>query len=141
MSPEGNPTMNKRILFVGIALLALVCAAMAADVTGKWTMEQAGRNGGPPRVSTFDLKADGAKLTGSLSAPGRGGDPMVSQISNGKVDGDKISFDVVREFQGNSMTIKYEFTLKGDEMPGKVTMPGMNGGDARVMEVTAKRAK
>ena len=133
--------MTKRILFVGFALLALACVAVAADATGKWTMEQPGRGGGPPRVSTIELKVDGAKLTGSLTAPGRGGDPMVSQVSNGKVDGDKISFDVVRDFGGNSMTIKYEFTLKGDEMPGKVTMPGMNGGEPRVIEVTAKRAK
>ena len=133
--------MNKRILFVGLVLLALACVAMAADATGKWTMEQAGRNGGPPRVSTIELKVDGAKLTGSITAPGRGGDPTVSQISNGKVDGDKISFEVVRNFGGDSMTIKYEFTVKTDEMAGKVTMPGMGGGEPRVMDATAKRAK
>jgi hypothetical protein len=115
---------------------------MAADATGKWTMEQPGRGGGPPRVSTIDLKVDGAKLTGSLTAPGRGGgDPVAAPISNGKVDGDKISFDVVRDFGGNSMTMKYEFTVKADEMAGKITMPGMNGGEPRVMDATAKRAK
>jgi hypothetical protein len=134
--------MTKRILFVGFALLALACVAMAADATGKWTMEQAGRGGGPPRVSTIDLKVDGAKLTGSLTAPGRGGgDPVATPISNGKVDGDKISFELVRQMGGNSMTMKYEFTVKADEMAGKITMPGMDGGDPRVMDVTAKRAK
>lgn len=134
--------MTKRILFVGFALLALACVAMAADATGKWTMEQPGRGGGPPRVSTIDLKVDGAKLTGSLTAPGRGGgDPVATPISNGKVDGDKISFELVRQMGGNSMTMKYEFTVKADEMAGKITMPGMDGGDPRVMDVTAKRAK
>jgi hypothetical protein len=134
--------MTKRILFVGFALLALACVAMAADATGKWTMEQPGRGGGPPRVSTIDLKVDGAKLTGSLTAPGRGGgDPVATPISNGKADGDKISFEVVRQMGGNSMTMKYEFTVKADEMAGKITMPGMDGGEPRVMEVTAKRAK
>jgi hypothetical protein len=134
--------MSKRILFVGLALLALACVAMAADATGKWTMEQAGRNGGPPRVSTIELKVDGAKLTGSVTSPGRGGGaPVPAEISNGKVDGDKISFDLVRDFGGNSITIKYEFTVKGDEMTGKTTFPGMDGGEPRVMDVTAKRAK
>ena len=134
--------MNKRILFIGWALLALACVALAADASGKWTMEQASRGGGPPRISTFDLKVDGAKLTGTLTAPGRGGgEPVPAQISNGKVDGDKISFDVVRDFGGNSVTIKYEFTVKADEMAGKMTFPGMDGGEPRVMDVTAKRAK
>lgn len=134
--------MTKRILFVGFALLALACVAMAADAAGKWTLEQPGRGGGPPRVSTIDLKVDGAKLTGSLTAPGRGGgDPVATQISNGKVDGDKISFELVRDMGGMSMTIKYEFTVKADEMVGKITMPGMDGGEPRVMDATAKRAK
>ena len=139
--------MNKKILFVGLALLALAFVAMAADATGKWTMEQAGRGGGPPRITTFDLKADGAKLTGKATLPGfgRGGDtpppPTVVDITNGKVDGDKIMFEVTRDMGGNSFTTKYEFTVKGDEMTGKTTMPGMNGGDPRVTDVTAKRAK
>jgi hypothetical protein len=138
--------MNKKILFVGLALLALAFVAMAADATGKWTMEQQGRGGGPPRVTTFDLKVDGTKLTGKVTVPGfgRGGDtpppPTVVDITNGKVDGDKISFDVTRDFNGNTFTTKYEFTVKGDTMAGKVTAPGRGGGDPMTTDVTAKRA-
>src|SRR5512142_1420107 len=104
--------MTKKLLFVGSILLIVAMVAMAADaITGKWTMEQAGRNGGPARVSTFDLKADGAKLTGTMTMPGfQGGDPMVSPISNGKVDGNNVTFEVTRDFGGNSMTTKYEGT-------------------------------
>src|ERR1035441_877281 len=113
MSREGNPSM-KKIFFAGFALLALAFVAMAADATGKWTMEQAGRGGGPPRVTTFDFKVDGSKLTGSVTAPGRGGaDPTSTAISNGKVDGDKISFEVSRETPNGTFTSKYEFTVKG----------------------------
>jgi hypothetical protein len=133
--------MTKKTLIVGLALLALAFVAMAADATGKWTIEQAGRNGGPPRVTTLDLKVDGAKLTGTVTRPGRGGDPMSTPISNGKVNGDKISFDVTNDMRGMTMTVKYEFTVKDDEMTGKSTIPGMDGGDPRVMDVTAKRAK
>jgi hypothetical protein len=132
---------NKVMLFAGFAVLAFAFVAMAADVTGKWTMEQGGRAGAPPRVSTFDLKVDGNRLTGTVTAPGRGGaDPAATPISNGKVDGDRISFDVTREMQGNSFTTKYEFTVKGDEMAGKATAPGM-GGDPQTRDVSAKRAK
>ena len=35
---------------------------------------------------------------------GRGG---ADEISNGKVDGDNITFEVTREFNGNSFTTKY----------------------------------
>jgi hypothetical protein len=140
--------MTKKLLILGLTLLAVAIVAMAADaITGKWTMEQEGRGGGPPRVTTFDLKADGAKLTGSVTTPGfgRGGDapppPTTTPIANGKVDGNNISFDVTRDFGGNSMTTKYECAVSGDAMKVKMTMPGFQGGDPRIVEGTAKRAK
>jgi hypothetical protein len=139
--------MTKKLLILGLTLLAVALVAMAADaITGKWTMEQEGRGGGPPRVTTFDLKADGAKLTGSVTTPGfgRGGDtpppPTATPISNGKVDGNNIAFDVTRDFGGNSMTTKYECAVSGNEMKVKMTMPGFQGGDPRTIEGTAKRA-
>ena len=55
----------------GFALLACVFVAMAADVSGKWTVEQGARPDGSPRVSTFDFKVDGNTLTGTLTAPDR----------------------------------------------------------------------
>jgi hypothetical protein len=134
--------MTKKLLFVGSILLIVALVAMAADaITGKWTMEQAGRGGGPPRVSTLDLKADGAKLTGTLTQPGmQGGEPTAAPISNGKVDGNNVSFEVTRDFGGNSMTMKYEGVVSGPEMKLKITMPGFGGGEPRVMEATAKKS-
>ena len=139
--------MRNKLLFAGAILLAVALVAMAADaVTGKWTMEQAGRNGGPARVTTFDLKADGAKLTGTVTTPGFARDggtpppPTATPISNGKVDGSNIAFEVTREFNGNSMTTKYEGAVSGSEIKMKMTMPGFNGGDPRTIEATAKKA-
>ena len=139
--------MTKKLLILGLTLLAVAIVAMAADaITGKWTMEQEGRGGGPPRVTTFDLKADGAKLAGSVTTPGfgRGGDtpppPTTTPISNGKVDGNNIAFEVTREFGGNSMTTKYECAASGSEMKVKMTMPGRDGGEPRTMEAVAKKA-
>jgi hypothetical protein len=132
--------MTKKLLFVITIALVFAFAAMAADATGKWTFEQPGRGGGPGRPTTITLKQDGAKLTGSVPGFGRGGDnpPPPSEIKDGKVDGDKVSFTVTREFNGNSMTTKYEGTISGDEMKLKITRDGQNG--PQTTEVTAKRS-
>jgi hypothetical protein len=138
--------MIKKLTIAGLILLTVALVAMAADaVTGKWTMEQEGRGGGPPRVTTFDLKADGAKLTGTVTVPGfaRGGEtappPTATPITNGTVNGNNIAFEVTRDFGGNSMTTKYECAVAGNEMKVKMTMPGFGGGDPRTVDGTAKK--
>ena len=138
--------MFKKLLALSAILIVTALAATAADaVTGKWRMEQEGFGGGPTRVSTFDFTSDGAKLTGALTQPGFGapGDtpppPTTTPISNGKVDGNKISFDVAMTFGDNSFTLKYEATITGSDMAVKITVPGFQGGDPRVIEATAKK--
>jgi hypothetical protein len=118
--------MKLRLL---LASCLLAVSALAADVTGKWTADMQTRDG-QTRTVTFDLKADGNTLTGSVTSP-RG----ATDISNGKVDGDNVSFDVVREFNGNSVTIHYSGTVSGDSL--KLTMQGPRGNGR---ELTAKRA-
>ena len=60
----------------------------------------------------FDLKVDGEKLTGTVkSAQGDG------ELSNGKISGDQISFDV--DFNGE--TIKHHGTLADKEIKLNVT--------------------
>ena len=58
-------------------------------------------------------------------------------ISEGKVDGDNVSFAVVREFDGNQFRINYKGKVSGDEMKLTGEMAGMD----RTFEMTAKRAK
>ncbi|MGA3015589.1 MAG: hypothetical protein ABSF62_00625 [Bryobacteraceae bacterium] len=144
--------MTKKLLFVTTLLLVVAFVAFAADVTGKWTYEMAGRNGGPGRPTTITLKQDGTKLTGSIPAMmggrrggGGGGDtaapPPDQEISNGKVDGNKIYFEVKRTTQNGDMVTKYEGTLDGDSLKLKITRPAMGGQDAPPpTEVVAKRA-
>jgi hypothetical protein len=139
--------MTKKLLFVTTILLVAAVAMYAADVTGKWTFEQPGRGGNPGRPTTITLKAEGAKLTGEVpGGMGRGGGgggtpPPASQITNGKIDGDKVSFEVSRDMGGTPMVTKYEGTVSGDEMKLKITRPGMQGGEPTVNEVVAKREK
>ena len=132
--------MTKKLLFVVTIALVFAFAAMAADVTGKWTFEQPGRGGGPGRPVTITLKQDGSKLTGSVPGMGRGGDnpPPPTEITDGKVDGDKVSFTVKREFNGNSMVTKYEGTVNGEEMKLKITRDTQNG--PMTNDVVAKKS-
>ncbi len=131
--------MTKKLFFVVTILLVVAFAAMAADVTGKWVYEQAGRGGNPTKV-TLNLKANGSTLTGSMVRPGRGGgDPMESPISEGKVDGDNISFKVAMQMGGNSMTSEYSGTVSGNELKLKISRPGRDG-SPMVTEATAKRS-
>ena len=118
-------------LFVPVAaLLLLAVSAFAADVDGKWTGSISTPMGDFPVA--FNFKADGATLTGSISGP-RGD----TAISDGKIDGDTITFTVVREFNGNSMKMNYTGKVSGDQIQFKVER---DGGEGRGMEFTAKRA-
>jgi len=151
--------MTKKLLFAFTILLVVAFVAMAADITGKWVAEQPGRNGGPARQITFDLKADGTTLTGTMTGGmggggrrggggggggrqggggGGGGAPQAREISDGKIDGNNISFTVKVEFNGNTMVSKYEGTLSGDELKLKVSREGPNG--PMTSEMTAKRS-
>jgi len=130
--------MTKKLLFVTTILLMVALGLWAADVTGKWTFEQQGRNG--TQTVTMDLKADGSTLTGTVAGGmgGRGGGPM--EISEGKIDGNTITFKVVREFNGNQFVTSYKGTVDGDTMKLDVTRPGRGGGEPQTNTVTAKRA-
>ena len=131
--------MTKKLLFVLTIMLVAVFGAMAADISGKWTAEQPGRNGGAPRVTTFNFKVDGSKLTGNISRPGRGGDPMVSEITDGKVDGNNVTFSVKMQMGGQEMVSTYKGTLNGDTLELETTRPGQDG-TPMTQKMTAKRA-
>src|ERR1700693_1079298 len=97
------------------AVLLATAAAHAADPAGTWTWTTPGRNGGPDRVSTLTLKVADSQLTGKLSVPGRDGQAVETSIADGKVDGDNISFDLVREYNGNSSTNQYAGVVTVDK--------------------------
>ena len=120
-----------RYSFLTIFLFAMATAVFAADVSGKWVAQVPGR-GGETREATFTFKADGSQLTGSVTGP-RGEAP----ISDGKIDGDDISFTQVMEFNGNQVKLIYKGKISGDEI--KFTRE-RDGGNGRVAEFTAKRA-
>src|SRR5215813_2537798 len=99
-----------------MALFALT--ASAADVAGSWKGSVDTPNGA--MENTFVFKTDGDKLTGTVSM-GQFGD---AEISSGKVDGDDVTFKVVRDFNGNQFTLEYKGKVKEKEMTLTVTVPG-----------------
>ncbi len=120
--------LGTTILFFALGTVT----ALAADFNGKWTADVQGRNGNTQTI-TFEFHVDGTTLTGTITTP-RGG----TDISNGKVDGDNISFDQVMNFNGNSITISYKGTADGDTI--KFTRTFGSGGDRPPQEFVAKRA-
>jgi len=143
--------MTKKLLFVTTLLLVVAFVAFAADVTGKWTYDQpAGRQGGNSRPVTITLQLDGTKLTGSVPAMGGGrrgaaADPAAppppdQEISNGRVDGNHVYFEVKTSRGGNDIVTKYEGNLDGDSLKLKITRPGFQGGDPTTTDVVARRS-
>ena len=122
----------RKLMTTGFLLGLLTLTALAADISGKWTAQVPGRNG-QTREQTFNLKADGNTLTGTVS--GRMGD---TPIAEGKIDGDSISFTQTMEFNGNTMKLIYKGTVSGDEIKFSRTR---DGGEGQGQEFTAKRAQ
>jgi hypothetical protein len=125
----------KMLLYVCAALmmaLTPVTALAATDVSGTWTGDLKTPDGSTGFAISFTFKQDGAKLTGSVQGPQ--GDPIA--ISDGKIDGDKVTFTVAF----NGMTISHTGTLNstGDEI--KLTSK-TDSGDFPGGEMTLKRAK
>ena len=125
--------MKKRIAFLSVCFVfTALSLAWAADLNGKWVGQVPGR-GGQTRETTFTFKAEGDKLTGTVS--GMQGD---NPISDGKISGDDVSFTVKLSVQGNEITFLYKGKVSGDEIKFIRTR---QGGDQPGQEFTAKRAK
>ena len=111
----------------------VVCFALgvyAAGIDGKWSGQMPTRDG-DTRDVTFTLKSDGGSLTGSMSAF----DNEIP-IKDGKIEGDKISFTVTLEFNGNSFKILFNGTVSGDS----IAMIREREGSGNKQNFTVKRA-
>ena len=112
------------VMFVALGSVS----ALAADFNGKWTGDVTTPRG--TQTLTFDFKVDGAALTGKVTTP-RG----TNDISNGKVDGDNISFEQVMSLNGNDLKITYTGKADGDTIKFTRQM-----GEMGSTEFVAKRA-
>lgn len=118
---------TKNLLIGTVVLFVFAGSAWAADITGKWVAQIEGRQG--TRENTFVFKVDGTNVTGTMITS-RG----ETAISEGKIEGNELSFIIVRSFGENEMRILYKGTVSGDEI--KLTREyqgGMAGGRGGAM--------
>ncbi len=135
-SPEGiefkasGIGYNRQMRFLRLALAALIAvAALAADITGKWTAEFDTQIG--VQKYTYDLKAEGGKLTGTAAGP-----QGSVAITEGKINGDDVAFVENMTFQGMEIRVEYSGKIAGDEL--KLTR---HVGEFATEELVAKRVK
>lgn len=116
-----------------LALLLAAAAALAADassISGTWTTSFESQVG--VQTYTYTFKVEGGVLTGhAKSNLGEG------NLTEGKVDKDKVHFVENLNYQGMELKITYDGTLvSADEIRFKRDVGGQGG-----EEFTAKRSK
>jgi enterochelin esterase-like enzyme len=117
--------------FTLFSLAFLPCFVFAADVTGTWKSEFDSQIG--LQKYTYTLKQDGTNLTGKANSEVND-QKRETELKEGKVDGDKIAFVEMLNFQGNDIRISYKGTISTNEM--KLTRAV---GDFAKEEIVAKR--
>src|SRR5258706_13963457 len=101
--------MKSSAITIAVALLA-AASAYAGPIDGIWSGESQMRNG--PQMLTFDIKASGGKLIGTLKQA----DNPATPIEDGKAEGSKFWFDRGMEIQGRHVTFKWTGEVKGEEL-------------------------
>ena len=105
--------MKRTLTLLG--LMGLFTALLyCADASGKW--KGSFDAGGASREVTFDLKASGEALTGTVG----GLLDRTSEIKEGKVQGSNVTFWFMTEYQGNPIKLICKGQLDGDQI--KFTM-------------------
>ena len=87
----------------------LAFTAWAADVTGKWTATFNTQVG--EQHYTYTFKVEGEKLTGTAK-----NDNGSTDITNGTIKGDQVSFEENLDYNGQTILIKYTGTVSGDSI-------------------------
>jgi hypothetical protein len=123
---------RRNILGSILILIILSAAAMAGDITGTWagTMSM----GDNQFTLTYSFKQDGGTLTGSVTPPN--GDAL--PLSEGKVEGDKVSFTIKTEMNGGAVKFVVNGTVKGEEITLTTKSEG-GGHDIPETPMTLKR--
>jgi len=120
-----------RTSIIALVLAAFASAVSAADVTGTWKAEFDTQRG--LQKYTFNLKQDGANVTGKASVE-MADQKREAEFKEGKVDGDTVTLVEMLSVQGNDIRITFTGKLSGDEI--KFTR---KAGDFGSSEATAKR--
>ena len=122
---------RKRIWLSAVIMAAMAAAAFAADVTGTWTASFETQVG--VQKYTYTFKATGNKLTGKAKSELA---MTETEIAEGTVNGDDISFVENLNYQDMPLRIVYKGKIAGDEIKFTRTIL-----DMFMEELVAKRVK
>ena len=105
--------MKKTLVLLSLAALPL--SALAADLSGVWKSEFDSQIG--VQKYTYTLRQDGTNLTGKANSE-IGDQKREVELKDGVVDGDRVTFVELLNFQGNEIRITYtgKLTDKVDEI-------------------------
>jgi enterochelin esterase-like enzyme len=84
-------------------------------VAGKWRIKD-----GDSEIK-LEFEVEGTQLTGTIENTQM---PGAIELKNGKIEGDKISFDYVRQMMGQDFKISWTGTLSGNEIKLKRELAG-----------------
>lgn len=103
---EDNCPMKSKISLIwAVAFPVLTTSAWAADVTGTWIRKMT------QTQTVFKFREEGTKLTGTVTdSHGE------TAISEGRIDGDEISFVVVRRSGADEIKMIYRGTVALNEI-------------------------
>lgn len=119
-------------LITGLLLvMATAAAAFAADVTGTWMASFDTQLG--MQKYTYTFKVEGNKLTGKAKSELANAE---TEITEGTVNGDDVSFVENLNFQDMPLRIVYKGKIAGDEIKFTRTLL-----DMFTEELVAKRSK
>ncbi len=122
-----------RILSLAASALLLAATAVAGPIDGKWVSERKVERDGQSMtiVQTFELKAEGDKLTGKFSMKFGDMEPPPGEIKDGKIDGNTFSFTTLISTPNGDMKMSYSGTVAGSVLKGNAER---EGGQARPFE-------
>jgi hypothetical protein len=126
-----------KIITLSLCVLLLSSLAIAASIDGKWVSERKMERDGQAFViiQTFDMKAEGSKLTGKMTMQFGDMEPREMTINDGKIDGDKFSFSTVMSTPNGEFKSIYSGTVEGDTLKGTSER---EGGQSRPFEAKRK---
>jgi hypothetical protein len=119
------------VVVTAVLLVASLAVIQAADVTGRWTATFTTQVG--EQSYTFEFVVKGNQLTGTAKGNLLG----ESKITEGKVDGDKISFVENGTYMEMPLRIVYTGTVTSND---EIKL-SRNVADIATEELVAKRSK
>ena len=124
------------ILFVAVSA-CLLAAKPGIDVTGTWTGEIKGQDGGTGKVR-FVLRQEGDRISGTAG-------PIEKQnpghVYDAKLDGNHLTFsaDDTDDKTGLTLTYSFDLTIVHDQMQGKAY--GRSGDRTWTLDISVTRGK